>query len=94
MSIAAGGVAPPLAPKGRKMIAGTTSGNGYWCVKPDGAVYAYGDAEYVGGANAPDVIPPGHEIIGIAGKDNNGYWLYGSDGSVYAYGTAHYYGRP
>jgi hypothetical protein len=95
LEIAAGGAGAPAPTKrkGRQMIA-STDGDGYWTVTSDGAVYAFGDAEHHGGANAPDVIPPGHEIIGIAGHGRDGYWLFGSDGSVYAYGSATYAGRP
>ena len=40
--------------KGHDMIASTETGEGYWMAKPDGAVYAFGDAEFHGGANDPD----------------------------------------
>lgn len=84
----------PASTKGQKMIAATESGDGYWIVKPDGAVYAFGDAQFHGGPNAPNVIPAGQQIVGIAGKSNDGYWVVGSDGSVYAYGSVQFYGRP
>ena len=99
----AGGKTPAHAPKKRKgheMIASTPGGNGYWIAKPDGAVYALGDAQFHGGANDPDaagpggsVVPAGQEIVGIAGRGNDGYWLTASDGSVYCFGTAPYLGR-
>ena len=76
------------------MIASTSTGDGYWCVKPDGAVYAFGDANYYGGANAPDLTQPGVEIVGIAGVGRDGYRLLASDGSVFCFGSAHFYGRP
>ena len=92
------GAGAPLAPstsrKGRKMIASTSTGRGYWTTTADGAVSAFGDAEYRGGANAPDVIPEGNEVVGITGCGTDGYWLLGSDGSVYTFGEAEYYGRP
>jgi GH25 family lysozyme M1 (1,4-beta-N-acetylmuramidase) len=88
--------------KGREMIASTTTGNGYWCVKSTGAVYAYGAAKYEGGANAgADPHNPGKSdlgandaIVGIAGKANDGYWLYSNTGAVFAYGSATYHGGP
>jgi hypothetical protein len=90
----AGGAAPaPSQRKGRTMIA-STDGDGYWTTTSDGAVYAFGDAQFHGGANAPDVTQPGVEIIGIAGRRKDGYWLYASDGSVFAFGSAGFYGRP
>jgi hypothetical protein len=85
---------PAPTTKGRKMIAGT-GGEGYWTVTSDGAVYAFGDAVFRGGANEPDVTQPGVEIIGIAGNGTkDGYWLYGSDGSIFSYGSAQFHGRP
>jgi hypothetical protein len=100
---AAGGAssAAPKKRKGRKMIEATKTGEGYWTVTPDGAVYAFGDAQFEGSANDPDAggpgqphLSPGQEIIGIAGRGNDGYWLYASDGGIFTYGSANFYGRP
>jgi hypothetical protein len=81
------------------MIASTSTGNGYWQVKPTGAVFAYGTAVYRGGANTgggADGTEPelaaGDTIVGIAGKGAGGYWLTAASGAVFAYGTAAYYG--
>lgn len=93
ISMALGGSPPSPTTKGGDMIAATSTGNGYWCVKPNGAIYAFGDAEYTGGANSPNVVQPGQQIVGIAGHGVNGYWLLCSDGSVFAFGTAKYMGR-
>ena len=94
LAIATGGAPPVVAAKrrGRNMIASTDTGRGYWTVTTDGAVGAFGDAEYAGGGFAPDVITG--EVIGIAGCGNDGYWLMASDGGIFAYGSAQYYGRP
>jgi hypothetical protein len=103
MAMAGGIITQPDQPhkKGRNMIASTESGQGYWTVTSDGAIGAFGDAEYHGGAfdfdeSLPGRQPmaPGTEIIGIAGKDNDGYWLYASDGGVFTFGSAQFYGRP
>ena len=104
LDLAAGGSGAhspkPKQRKGHNMIANTDTGGGYWIVKPDGAVYAFGDAQFHGGANDPDgpggggsVVPPGHEIVGIAGHGRTGYWLTADEGSVYAFGSAPYMGR-
>jgi hypothetical protein len=61
-------------------------------VSSDGAVGAFGDAEYRGGGFDPDVITG--EVIGIAGRGTDGYWLFASDGGVLAFGSAEFYGRP
>ena len=93
----AGGGASSTAPtkrKGKQMIASTSTGKGYWTTTTDGAIGAFGDAQYEEGAFSPDVVPPGAEIVGIAGCGTNGYWLLGSDGSVFAFGSAQYHGRP
>ena len=94
LAMAAGGV-PPTATtkrKGRNMIAETSTGKGYWTVTTDGAVSAFGDAQYKGGGFAPDVVTG--EIVGIAGKGTDGYWLLASDGGVLTFGSAQFYGRP
>jgi hypothetical protein len=85
-----GGAPAPTKRKGHNMIASTNTGNGYWHVEPDGAVYAHGDAQFKGGANAPDVVAS--EIVGIAGRGNDGYWLLDDSGAVYAFGSAQYHG--
>jgi hypothetical protein len=98
----AGGTAPPQQRrKGKNMIASTQTGQGYWTVTSDGAVGAFGDAQYKGGAfdlhedvAGRQPMAPGTEIVGIAGKGNDGYWLYASDGGIFAFGSALYYGRP
>jgi hypothetical protein len=95
LAMAGGAAGPtPTERKGRKMIAKTESQDGYWTTTSDGAVYAFGDAQFRGGANSPDVTQPGVEIISIEGHGNDGYWLLGSDGSVFAYGSAPFHGRP
>lgn len=46
-----GGDVPNDVPAARELIAfqPTPSGNGYWILARDGAVYAFGDAQYLGG---------------------------------------------
>jgi N-acetylmuramoyl-L-alanine amidase len=102
LAVAAGKPAhAPTQRKGQEMIASTASGRGYWIVKPDGAVYAFGDAQHKGSANDPDAggpgaphLSPGHEIVGIAGVGNDGYRLVSDDGGVYCYGSASFEGKP
>jgi len=88
------GYAGPPAPAQQEvtdnMIASTSTGEGYWTATHDGAVYAFGDAQYKGNAM-------GHvtgKVVGIAGRSNNGYWLLASDGGVFAFGSAAYEGGP
>jgi hypothetical protein len=95
ISMAKGGApAPAPTTKGGNMIASTTTGKGYWTVTTDGAVYAFGDAQYKGGPNKDKVLQPGVSVQGIAAKGNDGYWVEGTDGSIFCYGSAQMYGRP
>lgn len=69
----------------------TKSGNGYWQFNEDGAVFAFGDAQYHGGANKPDVSV--YTIVGMAAlPDDTGYVLTASDGGVFAFGRAKFRG--
>ena len=93
VEMARGGGAPPAQKrKGRNMIASTSTGQGYWTTTSDGAVGAFGDAQYKGGGFAPDIVTG--EVVGIAGCGTDGYWLLASDGGVMAFGSATYLGRP
>jgi hypothetical protein len=80
------------------LIASTPSGKGYYIVKPDGAVEAFGDAQYHGGVNnagpgGSSALPAGATITGVSVCPTGGYWLIASDGNVYAFGGAPYYGN-
>lgn len=89
----AGSSAPPTQ-KGGGAVGGvsTPSGNGYYIADSTGAVFAYGDARYRGGANDQKLAAP---VIGIAcTPTNGGYWLFAADGGVFAYGDAKFYGAP
>lgn len=73
-------------------IASTPSGDGYWCVKDDGAIFGYGDAGYHGGANGTKLNAP---IVDIAAHPSGkGYWLLGADGGIFGYGAAKFFGHP
>jgi hypothetical protein len=69
-------------------LAFTPSGNGYWIVQEDGAVFSYGDAEYKGGMNTDEMKPHlgPRLIVGIEAK-GNGYEIVtfdpSNDGSPY-----------
>jgi hypothetical protein len=67
-------------------LAATADGKGYWEVRSDGGVFAFGDAKFYGSAGGIHLARP---IIGItATADGKGYWLLASDGGVFAYGDA------
>lgn len=87
----AGGNVPQKTTAGIVGGAATHTGNGYWLVDSDGAVFAFGDAVYHGGANSPDVSP--FVIVAlIPTPTSGGYWLVASDGGVFSFGDAHYHG--
>jgi hypothetical protein len=97
LRLASGGAPPPSssAEEGKEMIiCSTPSGRGYICVKPDGAVFAYGDAAYHGGANEGH-LSPGDRVTDAAYVGaGSGYWLIAKSGAVFAYGDAPFKGRP
>ena len=68
----------------------TRDGKGYWLAGADGAVYAFGDAQYRGGLQGRKLNSP---IVGMAASPKGmGYILLGRDGGVFAFGSAHFYG--
>ena len=91
---------PPVpAPSAQEtdMLTSTPSGNGYWICKTDGAVFAYGDAQFFGGCNpggaAP--FPAGVTALSIeAHPGGQGYWILSSTHQIYAFGAAGYHGAP
>lgn len=94
LAIAGGGsAAPPPQDEEGNMIVSTPGGKGYWTTTRDGAVYAFGDAQFKGGANTGH-LPKGRRIVGIAASNNDGYWLLSDAGDLYAYGSAQFYGKP
>jgi hypothetical protein len=88
------GPTPPSEESGAMEICHTPSGNGYWIVDSTGAVFAYGDAVYYGGAN----VTPGKLSAPIVSMTptpkGDGYWLLGKDGGVFAFGKAAFKGAP
>lgn len=89
-------VVPPTPPlEEEDMIASTPTGNGYWICKPDGSIFTYGDANYLGGTNpgSQTPMPAGLTATGFAAHPSaQGYWIESSDGGVYAFGAAGYHG--
>ena len=69
--------------------AATADGKGLWEVTRTGAVYAYGDAPFLG-PDAP--LDPQAPISAITADPaaSGGYWLVGVDGGVFAYGAGFY----
>jgi hypothetical protein len=80
---------------GDDMIASTPSGNGYWICKPDGSIWSFGDAQWLGAMNWPtNVLVPGDTITGFTSHPTTpGYWISTDKGSVYAYGAATWHGN-
>jgi hypothetical protein len=67
-------------------MAATPDDRGYDLTLSNGAVSAFGDARYFGGANTEPHLNA--SIVGIAvDPATGGYWLAGADGGVYAFGA-------
>jgi hypothetical protein len=72
-------------------IAVTRSGQGYYVLARDGAVFSYGDAQYLGGRGGLDQENAPFVAIEIT-SSGLGYWLVGADGGIFSYGDAVFYG--
>jgi hypothetical protein len=73
-------------------IVTTIDGQGYWLVRADGAVSAFGDAHSYGSPSASQAQASGG-VVGMARTyDAHGYWLATADGAVFNLGDAHAYG--
>jgi hypothetical protein len=88
------GGAPNLGspPRGTPIVAMAAhpQRTGYWLAAPDGAVFAYGTANYAGGMNGRALASP---IVSLAATNTgNGYWLLGRDGGIFSFGDAEFYG--
>jgi hypothetical protein len=86
---------PPAPTKGPTMpkIIPCAKG-GYWICHADGAVYAYGQAVYHGGANTFP-RPTGGLVTDMAATPSGGgYYQIDEGGGVYAFGDAHEIGHP
>ena len=73
-------------------IAVTPDGQGYWLVRANGDVAAFGDARSYGSLGAGKLGATGR-IIGMARTyDAGGYWLASAAGTIYTLGDARSYG--
>lgn len=66
------------------------SDDGFWVVKADGTVEAFGEAVDYGDAAT---LPLNQPMVGMAPHPSGeGYWLLGADGGVFSYGLAPFFG--
>jgi len=70
-------------------IAATSDGMGVWEVTRTGAVFAYGDAPFLGPLTILDPAAPVTSITADPAA-TGGYWLVSADGGVFAYGAGFY----
>jgi hypothetical protein len=70
--------------------ASTPSGQGYWVVNSDGAVFAFGDAGFFGSVANLHLNAPITAMVATA--DGGGYWLLGGDGGIFTFGDAKFFG--
>jgi hypothetical protein len=65
----------------------TADAGGYWILRADGTVSAFGDAAALG---SPTLAPREEASAIFATAQNGGYWAATTDGSVFAFGNASY----
>jgi hypothetical protein len=71
-------------------MASTPTGNGYWLVRSNGSVDAFGSAANDGDLSGQSLNAP---IVAMAATpDGGGYWLVSADGGIFTFGDAYYYG--
>jgi hypothetical protein len=80
-------------------VAGTPSGKGYYCLRSDGSVFAYGDAKYSGGVNnagpgGTSALPAGDSCTSLSICASGGYWVATAQDNLYAFGGAPFLGKP
>jgi hypothetical protein len=81
--------APSLS--GGASMTALPNGTGYWIVHPDGGVFSFGSAPFLG--SLPGLGIHVNNIVGITvTPDGKGYWLIGSDGGVFSFGDATFFG--
>ena len=69
---------------------GTPSGEGAWVVGPDGGIFTFGDARFLGSMGAVRLNKP---MVGMAVTPRgDGYWTVASDGGIFTFGTARFLG--
>ena len=72
-------------------MASTPTGLGYWLFAATGNVYAFGDAQDLGGLADQNLGSP---IVGGDNYGGAGYWLVTDDGRVAPFGAAPSHGDP
>jgi len=65
-------------------------GDGFWVVRADGTVLAFGDSEHYGDMGGSALVAPIVSMTSTA--SGRGYWLVASDGGVFAFGDAEFHG--
>lgn len=69
---------------------GTPTGDGAWIVGPDGGIFTFGDARFLGSMGAVRLNEP---MVGMAATpDGSGYWTAARDGGIFTFGSAGFYG--
>lgn len=76
-------------------MAAMPNGRGYWVLRADGSVYAFGDAQYLGGPNIGPLLAAKDVAVAISSTPSGlGYWIASADGGVFSFGDAKFFGAP
>jgi hypothetical protein len=68
----------------------SADGGGYWFTATDGGIFAFGNAQYMGGLGG---LPLKRPVAAMAATpDGGGYWLTDDNGAVSPFGNARYWG--
>ncbi|HEV7862861.1 MAG TPA: sulfatase-like hydrolase/transferase, partial [Acidimicrobiia bacterium] len=63
---------------------------GYWLVGPDGGIFSFGGATFLGSTGGLRLNQP---VVGMAAdRLGDGYWLVATDGGIFSFGRAGYFG--
>ena len=76
----------PANPGNAVSVAFTASGNGYWILADNGAIYSFGDADYYG--NLIDRGYPGHATSLTRSSGGAGYLILTKEGGIYSFGDS------
>ena len=70
--------------------ANPAAAGGYLAMSPDGGIFSYGDAAFLGSLPGRGIHANAVRVAPVPGR--SGYWMLGTDGGVFGFGAARYLG--